>query len=104
MGQSIILTGSYDDTLVVVSFLISILASYAALELAGRVTATSGYVQFVWLCGGALAFGIGIWCMHYVGMEAFRLPVPVLYDWPTVFLSMVAAIVASAIAHFCRQP
>src|SRR5579863_1801654 len=38
--------------------------------------------------------------MHYVGMEAFRLPVPVLYDWPTVFLSMVAAVVASAIALF----
>jgi len=31
--------------------------------------------------------------MHYVGMEALRLPVHVLYDWPTVFLSMVAAVV-----------
>jgi two-component system sensor histidine kinase/response regulator len=100
MDQSVILTGSYDDTLVVVSFLIAILASYTALELAGRVTATSGFARFVWLCGGAFAFGIGIWCMHYVGMEALRLPVQVLYDWPTVFLSMVAAVVASAIALF----
>ena len=100
MGQSVILTGSYDDTLVVVSFLTAILASYAALELAGRVTATHGFARFVWLCDGTLAFGIGIWCMHYVGMEAFRLPVEVLYDWPTVFLSMVAAVVASAIALF----
>ncbi len=94
------LTGSYNYGLVAVSVLIAILAAYAALELAGRVTATRGFARSVWLCGGAIALGLGIWCMHYVGMEAFRLPVHVLYDWPTVFLSMVAAVVASAVALF----
>ena len=44
--------------------------------------------------------GIGIWSMHYMGMEAFRLPVLVRYDWPTVVLSMAAAILASAVALF----
>ena len=44
--------------------------------------------------------GIGIWSMHYVGMAAFQLPVPVRYDWPTVLLSMAAAILASAVALF----
>ena len=96
MDQTVTLTGSYNYGLVVVSVLIAILAAYAALELAGRVTATQGFARFVWLCGGAFALGLGIWCMHYVGMEAFRLPVRVLYDWPTVFLSMVAAVIASA--------
>ena len=100
MDQSVVLTGSYNYGLVAVSILIAILAAYAALELAGRVTATRGLARFVWLCGGAFTLGLGIWCMHYVGMEAFRLPVQVLYDWPTVFLSMVAAFVASAIALF----
>jgi NO-binding membrane sensor protein with MHYT domain len=38
--------------------------------------------------------GLGIWSMHYVGMLAFRLPVPVLYDWPTVLLSLLAAVFA----------
>ena len=33
--------------------------------------------------------GIGIWSMHYLGMLAFRLPVPVRYDWPTVLLSLL---------------
>ena len=42
--------------------------------------------------------GFGIWSMHYMGMLAFRLPIPVQYDWPTVVLSLIAAIVASAIA------
>ena len=100
MGQNAVLTGSYDYSLVGISILIAILAAYAALELAGRVTATRGFARYVWLFGGASALGLGIWCMHYVGMEAFRLPVQLLYDWPTVFASMIAAVVASAIALF----
>ena len=28
--------------------------------------------------------GLGIWSMHYIGMLAFTLPIPVLYDLPTV--------------------
>jgi two-component system, sensor histidine kinase and response regulator len=54
----------------------------------------------MWLCGGATAMGIGIWSMHYVGMLAFRLPIPVQYDWPTVLLSLFAAMLASGIALF----
>lgn len=100
MGQNAVLTGSYDYSLVGISVLIAILAAYAALELAGRVTASRGFARYVWLSGGACALGLGIWCMHYVGMEAFRLPVQVLYDWPTVFASMVAAVAASAVALF----
>src|SRR5207244_13377465 len=49
---------------------------------------------------GDTAMGIGIWSMHYIGMLAFSLPVPVLYDWPTVLLSLIAAVFASAVALF----
>jgi two-component system, sensor histidine kinase and response regulator len=92
------LGGYYDLRLVTASVLIAIFSAYAALDLAGRVTATKGVLRLTWLVGGALAMGVGIWSMHYVGMEAFRLPVPVLYDWPTVLLSMLAAVFASAVA------
>lgn len=44
--------------------------------------------------------GLGIWSMHYVGMLAFSLPISVLYDWPTVLLSLLAAVFASAVALF----
>jgi len=44
--------------------------------------------------------GLGIWSMHYIGMLAFRLPVTVLYDWPTVLLSLLAAIFSAAVALF----
>jgi PAS domain S-box-containing protein len=96
--SDIILTGSYDPRLVALSVVIAVLASYAALDLAGRVTSARRKARALWLAGGALAMGTGIWCMHYIGMLAFRLPIPVLYDWPTVLLSLLAAILASAVA------
>ncbi len=94
------LVGLYDLRLVVLSIFIAILAAYAALDLAGRVTAAQGWVRSSWLFGGAFALGLGIWSMHYIGMEAYHLPVPVKYHWPTVVLSMVAAVLASVVALF----
>jgi PAS domain S-box-containing protein len=58
----------------------------------------------LWLSGGATAMGLGIWSMHYVGMLAFSLPVAVEYDWPMVLASLLAAILASAVAlHVVSQ-
>src|SRR5882724_8076892 len=92
--------GSYDYRLVVLSILIAICAAYAALDLAGRITVAKGQIRLAWLAGGAAAMGLGIWSMHYIGMLAFSLPILVLYDWPTVLLSLLAAIFASAVALF----
>ncbi len=94
------MTGSYDYRLVTLSVVIAVCAAYAALDLAGRTTASRGRVRLVWLGGGAVAMGLGIWSMHYIGMLAFLLPVPVLYDWPTVLVSLLAAIFASGVALF----
>jgi PAS domain S-box-containing protein len=44
--------------------------------------------------------GTGIWSMHYIGMLAFILPIPVAYHWPTVLLSLFAAIFASVVALY----
>ena len=90
--------GSYDHRLVVLSILVAILASYVALDLAVRVTAARGGVRRAWLAGGAISMGLGIWSMHFVGMLAFQLPIPVRYDVPTVLISLLAAILASGVA------
>ena len=100
MFLALTITGSYDYRLVALSVLIAVLASYAALDLAERVTSARGGIRFLWLSGGAFAMGTGIWSMHYIGMLALRLPVPVEYDWPTVLLSLLAAVLASAVALF----
>jgi PAS domain S-box-containing protein len=97
------LPGSYDYGEVARSVFIAIAASYAALDLAGRVTAASGRVRLAWLGGGATAMGIGIWAMHFKGMLAFHLPVSVEYHWPTVLASLLVAILASAVALYAAS-
>src|SRR6195256_2153325 len=94
------LIGSYNYAFVALSVLIAMFWLYAALDLAGRVTAAGGWTRTVWLLGGASAMGSGIWSMHYIGMLAFILPIPVAYHWPTVLLSLFAAILAAVIALY----
>jgi diguanylate cyclase len=89
---------TYEPVLVLLSILVAMLASYAALVLAGRVALASGRSRAAWLLGGSTAMGIGIWSMHFIAMLAFKLPVPIAYDVWLVLLSMVAAMCASAVA------
>ena len=92
------LTATYDVRLVALSIVIAIVASYAALDLAWRVTAAQSNTRMAWLIGGAMAMGTGIWSMHYTGMLAYHLPVSVYYHIPTVILSLVAAVGASFVS------
>lgn len=96
--RNIVLVGHFQTSLVVVSILVAILASYTALSLAGRVTTSQGATAWWWLIGGAFAMGIGIWSMHFVGMLAFRLPIPVGYDVGITLLSFLIAVAASGFA------
>src|SRR5258708_12923111 len=80
--------------------MVALVVSDAAVGLAGRVTAARSYGRVAWLLGGACAMGAGIWSMHYTGLLAYRLPIPVYYHVPTVALSLLAAIFASFIALF----
>ena len=98
-----VLPESYNYPIAVLSAFIAVLASWTSLELAERVTAARGALRLVWLTSGAIAMGIGIWSMHYTAMLAFRLPVSVLYHWPTALLALLAGIVASAIALFAAS-
>ncbi|MDQ3565219.1 MAG: response regulator [Pseudomonadota bacterium] len=99
-----LLPHSHDPWLVALSVLIAVAAAYTALEFAGRVTIRRGRDRAAWLFGGAFAMGTGIWSMHFTGMLAFSLPVPVYYDVPTVVASHLAAVAASAAAlHVASQ-
>ncbi|MBA2669110.1 MAG: hypothetical protein H0U67_01915, partial [Gemmatimonadetes bacterium] len=89
---------SYNPVLVVLSVVVAMLASFAALDLAGRVRLDTGATRLGWIAGGATVMGIGIWSMHFVGMLAFHLPVPIRYDVPLMLLSVVVAIAASLLS------
>ena len=74
--------------------MIAILAAYAALDVAGRVTSAEGRLRLVWLTGGSLAMGIGIWSMHYIGMRAIGGNCLVEYGSAGIFLSSGIAILS----------
>src|SRR5271170_3260202 len=93
------LSQSYSFVIVVLSYLIAALASYVGLLMSVSIAnAESARARWVWLSGGSVAMGIGIWAMHFTGMLALTLPVPITYDVPVTVLSVVPAILASALA------
>lgn len=94
------MSGTYNSSLVALSFAIAVIASYIALGLAGRVQPALGRVRLFWLLGGAVAMGTGIWSMHFIAMLAFHLPLAVNYDVWLTLLSLLCAVVASGIALF----
>ena len=104
------LDGSYTPWLVVVSLLVATLASFTALDMANRITtAPSARLSTLWLFGGGCAMGLGIWSMHFIGMLAFRLPIPLGYDLGWTAVSLLAASAAGwgvtpATARRSRRP
>ncbi|HET7273379.1 MAG TPA: PAS domain S-box protein, partial [Rubrobacter sp.] len=90
----------WDLRLVVLSYVIAAFASYTALDLAGRVAAIGGRSRIAWLAGGAFAMGVGIWSMHFTGMLALEMGMPVTYDILGTTLSMAVAIAAATLAFF----
>ncbi|MEB6589744.1 EAL domain-containing protein [Pseudomonas asiatica] len=92
------LTGSYSFSLVLISLCVAILASYTALDLAGRIATAKGRAIYVWMGGGALAMGIGVWSMHFIGMLAFSLPIALGYDLALTAFSLLIAVLSSGFA------
>ncbi|RFB65806.1 MULTISPECIES: EAL domain-containing protein [unclassified Herbaspirillum] len=75
------MAGSYNLLLICFSLFVATLASYTVLEIAERISSqeTARYRR-MWLAGGALVFGVGIWSTHFTGMLAFQLPINVGYN------------------------
>jgi len=92
------MVASYDYGEVALSALVSIVAAYAARNLLERVRGAHGGAWLIWLVVGAAVDDVGTWSMHYTGMLSLRLPVPVLYDWPTVAVSFLVGFVGSVAA------
>lgn len=100
------LVTSYDSFTVIVSILVAMLASFTALDMAGRVASSTGKVALVWLFGGGFAMGVGIWAMHFIGMLSMSLDMVMSYDPTLTVTSMVVAVLASVFALWlvCSTP
>jgi diguanylate cyclase (GGDEF)-like protein len=84
--------------LVLLSVAVAMVAGYLALDLAQRSAGAAGWMRRIWIVAGGVTIGLGIWSMHFIGMLALKMSMPVSYDLPLVALSMVAAIGGSVVA------
>jgi PAS domain S-box-containing protein len=101
MIQAAYLHGSYDPVLVTLSVAIAVLASFTALDLAGRMNAAGNRGRTFWLVAAATALGGGIWSMHFVAMLAFDLgPMAITYDAGSTIASLAAAILVVGIGLY----
>src|SRR5690242_5953937 len=90
---------SFDKSLVALSYVIAVLASYVALDIAGRLRVEKNLKAVAyWLMGGAFAMGAGIWSMHFIGMLAFQMPMHESYDLSWTLGSLLVAMMVSAFA------
>ncbi|KAF6656716.1 EAL domain-containing protein [Enterobacteriaceae bacterium EKM102V] len=92
------LATSYDSFIVIVSILVAMLASFTALDMAGRVVHSTGKVALVWLFGGGFSMGIGIWAMHFIGMLSMNMDMVMSYNASLTALSAAIAVCASIFA------
>src|SRR3979411_1447892 len=95
-----VVTGTHNPTLVVLSILIACFASYTALDLNGHVAAARGFARRAWLVAAAITMGGGIWSMHFVAMLAVIMPTPMSYDIGLTSLSLVVAIFVTGGAFY----
>ena len=87
---------SYSLFLVAVSIGVGTLAGYTTLDLASRIAILKcPRVGRLWLVGGAISLGIGIWSMHFVGMLSMTLPISVGYDLTLTASSLLIAILTA---------
>ena len=100
------LPSAYDPILVIASVVIACLAGYAGLSIAGRITAAERTsTKIWWLLGGACTVAAGGWTMHFIGMLAFKLPIPVQYDSLFTVLSMTPSLLmGGGIISFVSRP
>ena len=90
---------SYQLGFVAISFGISVLGAFVALNAATRIRSFNGKLSWVnTLSAGIALGGIGVWSMHFIGMLALKMDMGTAYGMTETVISLVAAIVATSLA------
>ncbi len=93
------LPGTHEPLLVILSVIVAITSSFVALATVPRIHCFSNSRwDSLWSVVFGLSLGAGIWSMHFIGMTAFHLPVPIFYDLPMTLFSLLLAVVVCSIA------
>ena len=96
---------TWDIPLVLLSVLVAMAGSFTALTHAQRMRESSGRSARIWMITGGITLGLAIWSMHFIGMLAFHLPIPLGYDLPLTIISALPAIAAALLGFYVlREP
>ena len=93
----------WNTNLVVLSIVVAALGSFTTLSYAGRMRASTGQLAKIWLIAGGITLGMTIWSMHFIGMLAMHLSVPLAYDGALTLLSVFPAIAAALLGFYLLQ-
>lgn len=93
---------SFHDGLAALSYAVAALGSYVALLAATRIRGLrEGRVHMGYVAVAAFAMGgVGVWSMHFIGMQAQILPFQVEYQVGLTLLSFVVAVLFSGTAFW----
>ncbi|OMF93564.1 ATP-binding protein [Paenibacillus sp. FSL R7-0337] len=84
---------TYNDLLVLLSVAVAFLSCFTALDLTERLLRGQRSSRFILLI--SLVLGTGLWSMHFIGMRAMEMGVPVSYNLPLLAFSLVIPVAAS---------
>jgi NO-binding membrane sensor protein with MHYT domain len=88
---------SWDPVLIAISYLVAFIASFVALDSAGKIPFQPKGCPVLAHCRG-MTLGIGIWSMHFIGMLSMQMPMMMRYDLWLTLASLGVAIIASTTA------
>jgi diguanylate cyclase len=94
---------THEPWLVALSLLVAIQGAYVGLSLAVQVGRAAGVRRRALLAGAAISLAVAIWSMHFVGMLAARLPLPVDYLVFQTLLSFLVCVIVVGVAVFAAS-
>ncbi|WP_368541983.1 putative bifunctional diguanylate cyclase/phosphodiesterase [Enterobacter soli] len=89
---------SWDPVLIAISFLVAFIASFVALDSAGKIPLSTRKAAMFWRITGGMTLGIGIWAMHFIGMLSMQMPIIMSYALGLTLASLAVAVLASTLA------
>ncbi len=89
--------GAWSLPVIVLSYLVSVAGSFTAIYCALRIRTGRG-TSWPWVgAAGTAMGGGGIWSMHFLGMLAYDMGMPVRYDLAITLGSLLVAILVTAV-------
>ncbi|MEB0772710.1 putative bifunctional diguanylate cyclase/phosphodiesterase [Citrobacter portucalensis] len=89
---------SWDPVLIGISFVVAFIASFIALDSAGKVAISNRRESTFWRLSGGATLGMGIWSMHFIGMLAMKMSMPINYYFSLTAFSFFIALISATLA------